>query len=133
MRLLRSFVGVIGVAFLVSCGNSTTAPSSGNNNTNNNNNNQSSGRTTSITVSPNGTLTFGPSVDTVAVNATVTWTWPSNGSVGHNVTFEDGPASPTQATGTFQRTFAAAGTYHYRCTIHSSSFSSGMIGTVVVQ
>jgi plastocyanin len=127
MRLFRSFLGVTVVILLASCG-STTSPSTGG--TNNNNNNQTGGHTTSITIV--GT-TFSPAVDTVAVNSTVTWTWPSGGVVSHNVTFEDGPASATQATGTYQRTFGTAGTYRYRCTIHSTSFTSGMIGTIVVQ
>ena len=74
---------------------------------------------------------FTPSVDTVAVNTTVTWTWVGS---GHTVTFEDGLTSDLQSSGaTYTRTFSAAGTYRYRCTVHSTNFTSGMIGTVVVQ
>jgi plastocyanin len=44
------------------------------------------------------------------------------------VTFDDGVASPTQSDGTYSRTFAAAGTYTYHCTVHPS-----MTGTITVQ
>jgi plastocyanin len=64
----------------------------------------------------------------VAVGATVTWTWGSNASNGHNVTFAGGPASDTQVSGTFQRTFNTAGTFSYQCTVHGP-----MTGEVRVQ
>jgi len=71
---------------------------------------------------------FSPDCTTVPVNSTVTWTW-SAGAVLHNVTFDNnGPASPTQDTGTFSNTFAAAGTFTYHCTLHA-----GMTGTIKVQ
>src|SRR5690242_4035871 len=70
---------------------------------------------------------FTPSATTVASGTTVTWTWA--GSRQHNVTFDDGTASATQASGTFQRTFVTAGTYPYHCTIHGSVMS----GTVTVR
>lgn len=73
---------------------------------------------------------FQPAVDTVAVNATVTWTFNEG---PHNVTFQDGVASGDQSSGTYQRTFSVAGSYAYRCTIHSSNFTSGMTGTIVVR
>jgi plastocyanin len=129
MRLRRSRLGVIGLVLLAGCGYSTTSPGTGGNNTGGNN--QTGGHTTGITLT--GSFTFDPASDTVAVNSTVTWTWPGDG-VTHNVTFEDGNASPDQNTGTYQRTFTQTGTYRYRCTHHSSSFTSGsMIGTIVVQ
>jgi len=56
----------------------------------------------------------------------VQWTW--RGGNQHNVTFTGGPASGTQTNGTYQRTFEAAGTYAYMCTIHGQSMS----GTVTV-
>ena len=62
----------------------------------------------------------------VARGGTVRWTW--RGGNPHNVTFTGGPASATQASGTFERTFDAAGTYSYHCTIHGQSMS----GTVTV-
>jgi plastocyanin len=39
---------------------------------------------------------------------------------------------PTQTTGSFMRTFPAAGSYVYYCTIHGGP-NTGMHGTIVVQ
>jgi plastocyanin len=75
---------------------------------------------------------FDPSSITVTGGTTVTWTWRGSGT--HNVTFEDGQGSSlSQASGSHSRTFGTTGTVRYRCTIHSSSFTSGMVGSVVVQ
>jgi plastocyanin len=90
---------------------STTAPSTGGADT--------------VTVSNNF---FSPADMTVAQGTTVTWQWAAN-DVSHNVTFDDGQSSPTQSSGNFQRTFSAAGTYPYHCTIH---VALGMHGTVTV-
>ena len=54
----------------------------------------------------------------------VQWTW--RGNTQHNVTFTGGPASPNQASGTFQRTFPTAGTFNYMCTIHGQSMSGSV-------
>jgi|SRR5688572_8821038 hypothetical protein len=54
----------------------------------------------------------------------------------HNVVFEDGtPGSGTMSTGTFERQVpvAAPTTFRYRCTIHSTDFTTGMVGRVTVQ
>jgi plastocyanin len=80
---------------------------------------------------------FSPGDVTVAPGTTVTWTWDACDDDGyggsscalHNVTFEQGPSSNTQATGAFSRQFAAAGTDAYRCTVHGA----GMAGRVVVR
>ena len=83
---------------------------------------------------------FNPGTVTVPAGTTVTWQWPSSCSDGyggyytcptHSVVFDDGSniSSPTQSSGTFTRTFSAAGTYKYHCAIHGT----GMSGTVVVQ
>ena len=71
---------------------------------------------------------FSPANMSVATGTTVTWQW-AQGTVDHNVTFDDGDASPTQASGTFARTFSTPGTYPYHCTIH---VALGMQGTVTV-
>ena len=71
---------------------------------------------------------FTPSSRTVAAGTMVTFRWVS-GSVTHNVTFDDGPASASQSSGTYQRTFANAGAFPYHCTIHGA----GMSGTITVQ
>jgi plastocyanin len=82
-----------------------------------------------VTVQDNS---FSPSSSTIAVGEAITWTWA--GSVGHNVTWDTGSpaASPTQTSGTYQRTFAQAGTFGYHCTIHGG-VGTGMSGTVTVQ
>ena len=75
---------------------------------------------------------FSPQTLTLSTKRAVTWVL-AGGT--HNVTFEDGATgSGTLTSSAFSRDFtsAAAGTYRYRCTIHSSSFTSGMIGSVVV-
>jgi plastocyanin len=85
--------------------------------------------TTSVDVRDNS---FAPGAISVASMATVTWTWRGNDS--HNVVFEDGQGSSNlQTAGTHSRAFAAAGTFRYRCTTHSTSFTSGMVGRVIVQ
>ncbi len=77
-------------------------------------------------------FTFAPASVTVSPNAEVVWKWGSSG-VPHNVTLENGPASATQPTGEFKNTFRTAGTFRYRCTLHSIDFSSGMVGSVQVR
>ncbi len=75
---------------------------------------------------------FSPEAASVGGQTTVTWTWKGNDA--HNVTFQDGQgSSSTKSSGTHQRTFAGGGTFRYRCTIHSSNFDVGMVGSVVVQ
>lgn len=69
-------------------------------------------------------LIFDPTEVVVDVGATVTWKW--QGGVPHDVAGDDF-ASNIQTDGTFQHTFAEAGTYGYRCNVHP-----GMQGTVVV-
>jgi plastocyanin len=64
----------------------------------------------------------------VATGTTVTFTW-NSGATQHNVTFDDGPASANQASGTYQRTFGTAGSFPYECTIHGSAMS----GTITVE
>ena len=81
--------------------------------------------TNSVTV---GNNFFNPGDIAAATGTTVTWTWAS-GATDHNVTFDDGIHSPTQSSGTYTRTFTAAGTFPYHCTIHGAAV---MHGTVTV-
>ena len=67
---------------------------------------------------------FEPEAIAVPLGTTVTWRW--EGDDPHNVVC-DGFESPVQDDGTFVHTFADAGTYDYRCTLHP-----GMSGEVVV-
>jgi plastocyanin len=75
-----------------------------------------------------------PAVDTIAVNATVTWTWTSTGATSHSVRSQGDPSftsSDIQAGNgtTHTATFTAAGTYQYDCAVHGSA----MTGRIVVQ
>lgn len=91
----------------------------------------------SVTV---GLSSFSPATVTVPASSTVTWAWNScsgNDSYGtgttcvtHNIVFDDGAAgSGAMSSGSFTRTFTAAGTYPYHCSIHGAAMS----GKVVVQ
>jgi plastocyanin len=80
--------------------------------------------------------------DSVAVPSgkTVAWTWEgSEDSPEHNVTFEDDPTQPTSSPtqghhGDPFRTFGGSPrTIRYRCTLHSTSFTEGEVGVVIVQ
>lgn len=89
--------------------------------------------TTEISVRDNG---FSPPVTHIVGELTVTWIW--KGLREHNVTFEDGQGSSiTRLAGTHQRTFnpGVGGPFRfpYRCTLHSSDFDHGEVGTVIVQ
>ncbi|MDQ1391500.1 MAG: hypothetical protein QOF30_477 [Acidimicrobiaceae bacterium] len=69
---------------------------------------------------------FSPAILTIRVGTKVTWT--NNDVVAHTVTFTDVANSPVLNRGdTFSRTFTAAGTYSYICSIHPF-----MHGSVVV-
>jgi plastocyanin len=75
---------------------------------------------------------YDPASVTVSAGSTVTWMWASAGS--HSVTFEDNQGSSAiQNSGEIDRTFNVPGTFRFRCQVHSSNFTAGMIGSVVVQ
>jgi len=92
------------------------------------------GNTTSLTVTNNK---YTPARDSVGVGAQLTWSWNActgdgyGGSTctSHSVTFDDGPTSQIQSSGTFSRMFATAGTYTYHCRVHGAA----MAGTVIVK
>jgi plastocyanin len=108
------------LALTASCGGGASAgPTSPGNGGNNNGNG-----TTAITVADDY---YTPPTTRVLAGTTVTWTW--TGANAHSVTFDDGTTSATQATGTYSRSFGAAGTYSYHCKIHGTAMS----GTVTVQ
>jgi plastocyanin len=65
---------------------------------------------------------FTPGTLSIVSGSTVTWTWNSGGEA-HNVTFDDGIHSVDQGSGTYQRTFAQAGSFPYHCTIHGPAMS----------
>ena len=64
----------------------------------------------------------------------ITVRWEVSGGP-HNVTFETGSSSGALTDGgTFSRDFTdtQAGTYRYRCTLHSTDFVTGEVGQIVV-
>ncbi len=82
---------------------------------------------------------FSPDAKTVASGISVQWAWnsctgdPYGGTqscVFHNVVFDDGATSGQKDQGTYSRTFAAAGTYNYHCSVH---VLQGMVGSITVQ
>jgi len=71
---------------------------------------------------------FNPASVTIKVGGTVTWELPA----AHNADFEDATIADIGFGASEGRTFAAAGTFRFRCDAHSANFTSGMVGTVTV-
>jgi plastocyanin len=71
-----------------------------------------------------GDFFFEPNMLAVQVGDTVTWT--HQGDITHNVTARDGSfVSENIASGeTFTHTFAEAGSFEYRCTLHGQMLAS---------
>jgi len=74
-----------------------------------------------------------PAVDTVAVGATVTWTWAAGEVLAHSVQSLGSPSFTSSgilsgAGNMYQFTFTAPGTYQYDCAVHGQL----MTGTIVV-
>jgi plastocyanin len=65
----------------------------------------------------------------VTAGSAVTWAWDSDGQT-HTVTSDDGSSfdSDQKSSGTFQHTFATAGTFAYHCQVHPTT----MKGTITV-
>jgi plastocyanin len=75
-------------------------------------------------------FSFKPQSVTVKAGTAVTWTMQDSGTT-HTVTANDGSFDSKELSSvgkTFSFTFAKAGTFTYKCSIHNS-----MTGTVVVQ
>ncbi len=71
-----------------------------------------------------------PAVTSIAVGATVTWTW--SGSLNHSVESTGATSFVSSAImnrGTYAVQFNTPGTYHYICAVHGASMS----GSVIVQ
>lgn len=69
---------------------------------------------------------FDPETFTATAGTPVVWAWA--GGVTHNVTFDDdAPGSGNKDSGTFQRTFSAAGAYTFLCTIHGRDAMGGVV------
>ena len=116
------------------CGGSSTSPSTGGNNNPPPQQGGQGSTSNSITV---GNNFFEPSSTTVPVGTQVTWTWNACNNdgyggqtcVSHGIVFDDGPTAAAQTQGSWSRTFTAAGTYKYHCTVHGAS----MAGTIVIK
>jgi plastocyanin len=69
---------------------------------------------------------YDPAQLTIHVGDRVKWTWHSSGFSLHDVYVDSGPAtfhSPTQAAGTYARTFTKPGVYRLYCTQHESDMT----------
>ncbi|MDP9075752.1 MAG: plastocyanin/azurin family copper-binding protein [Actinomycetota bacterium] len=114
MTKLRRSAGAVGLATLITaCGGAapaggTTAPPPG-----------------SAVVVEAKNVVFTPKSVTISAGQTVAWRF-ADAPIAHNVT-GDGWHSADRTSGLFTHTFTVAGTYTYRCTIHT-----GMDGQVVV-
>ena len=128
MRLHPKHLLVVAMLAAAACGGGGGNSPTGTTGNNGNPGGQTGGgptATNSVTVANNN---FSPANIQVSVGTTVTWTW-SQDAITHNVTFTDGASSGDKGGGaTYTRTFSAAGTFNYSCTIHP-----GMNGSVVVQ
>ena len=98
------------------------------------------GATTTITVSPNNSLSFGPKSVTKNVGAgSIHWQWGTNGttSLPHNVRqdsnlFNSGALTASKPSG--YTITPSAGSFHYYCTLHGSPGSNtGMVGTINIR
>jgi plastocyanin len=87
-----------------------------------------------VTVAEAG-IAFVPANITVSVGTTVTWV--NDDPVLHDVTFQAGFGSGgigSQAPGkSWSYTFTQPGVYLYRCQVHSSDYTHGMVGVVTVK
>lgn len=118
-RSARTAFVATALALTASCGGGASASPTGPGNGGNGANGP-----TAITVADDY---YTPPTTRVLAGTTITWTW--TGANAHSVTFDDGASSATQATGTYARSFPAAGTYSYHCKIHGTAMS----GTITVQ
>lgn len=77
---------------------------------------------------------FSPSTRQVGIGDSVRWYWA--GVNAHDVTFEDGigDSGVRQGVGNEHfRVFSLIGDYRFRCTQHSTSFTSGQVGVIQVR
>jgi plastocyanin len=78
---------------------------------------------------------FSPATVDIAPGQTVGWRWTTE--FVHNVVFEDDATEPVSSAakddGLHLRRFEEPMTVRYRCTFHSTSYTDGMVGTVIVK
>lgn len=124
MRSITGIITTIALAGLAACDSSAYGPGAG------------GGPVGSVTIGPgvefvsrhNGSVN--PAVDTIAVGATVTWTW--SGNRPHSVRSTGSPNFASSGTltgsGTYAVRFDVPGTYRYDCVVDGQA----MTGTIVV-
>jgi plastocyanin len=116
---------VVGLAFLTSCGSSTSPSGNG---AGGGGGGGAAGATASVAIQ---SYAFNPTPDTVLINTTVTWT--NKDPETHTVT-ADGGSSGTWDSGNlvtgsaFTYKFQVRGKYTYHCAIHPT-----MSGTILVK
>jgi plastocyanin len=136
MRVSRAIIGLVALAVLGGCNGYGGAGYGGG---------SGGGGGGGTGGGPVGSVTAGPgiqfvsghngssntAVDTIAVGATVTWSW--TGSLPHSVQSVGSPSFASSGTmtgsGTYAVTFPTAGTYQYDCAVHGQL----MTGTIVVR
>jgi len=141
MRLHMAVIG-IAVAALAGCGGYRASGPYGGGGGGGNGGGGGGGPVGSVTVGNNARIVFisahngtaNPAVDTVAVGATVTWTWTNNEGISHSVQSQGSTAfasSPIMGGDgqTYAVTFTTPGTYQYDCAVHGTAMS----GTIVVR
>ena len=77
----------------------------------------------------NATTVFGNANLTIPAGSTVTFQLTSV----HDADFESAAIQDFAFGAGGTRTFNVAGTYRYRCTAHSTNYTTGMVGTITVQ
>jgi plastocyanin len=73
---------------------------------------------------------YDPAKLTIHVGDKVKWVWHASGFALHDVYVDSGPTtfnSPTQAGGTFVKTFKKAGTYKLYCTQHEEDMTMTLV------
>ena len=73
---------------------------------------------------------YDPAKLTIHVGDKVKWLWHASGFALHDVYVDSGPTtfnSPTQAGGTFVKTFKKAGTYKLYCTQHEEDMTMTLV------
>ena len=132
MRVSREIIGIVALAVLGGCNGYGGAGYGGGGG-----GGKGGGPVGSVTAGPgiqfvsahNGTSDA--AVDTIAVGATVTWSW--TGSLPHSVRSVGSPGFASSGTmtgsGMYAVTFSAPGAYQYDCAVHGQL----MTGTIVVR
>jgi plastocyanin len=77
----------------------------------------------------NATTVYGNANITIPVGGTVTFDL----TPSHDADFENANVQDLGFGVSGTRTFGTAGTYRYRCTAHSTNYTTGMVGTITVQ